>query len=87
VQRFYDENKDRTQGRTLEQLRQPILDFLGSQRQQQARAKLVDDLRTKAGDLRVMLEPPRVEVTLAATDPSRGPDTAPVTIVEYSDYQ
>jgi protein-disulfide isomerase len=87
VQRFYDENKERTQGRTLEQLRQPILDFLGSQRQQQARAKLVDDLRTKAGDLRVMLEPPRVEVTLAATDPSRGPDTAPVTIVEYSDYQ
>ena len=87
VQRFYDENKERTQGRTLEQLRQPILEFLGSQRQQQARAKLVDDLRTKASDVRVMLEPPRVEVTLAATDASRGPDTAPVTIVEYSDYQ
>jgi protein-disulfide isomerase len=34
-----------------------------------------------------MLEPPRVEVTLAANDPSRGPAAAPVTIVEYSDYQ
>ena len=47
----------------------------------------MDELRTKAGDLRVMLEPPRVEVTLADSDPSRGPATAPVTIVEYSDYQ
>ena len=65
IQRFYDENKERAQGRTLDQLRQPILDFLQSQRQQQARAKLVDELRTKAGDVRVMLEPPRVEVTLA----------------------
>ena len=87
VQRFYDENKERAQGRTLDQLRQPILDFLQGQRQQQARAKLVDELRTKAGDLRVMLDPPRVEVILADTDPSRGPATAPVTIVEYSDYQ
>jgi hypothetical protein len=87
VQRFYEENKERAQGRTLDQLRQPIMDFLGSQRQQQARAKLVDDLRNKAGDVRVMLEPPRVEVALAATDPSRGPAAAPVTIVEYSDYQ
>ena len=87
VQRFYEENKERAQGRTLEQLRQPILEFLGGQRQQQARAKLVDDLRTKAGDVRVLLEPPRVEVALASTDPSRGPETAPVTIVEYSDYQ
>jgi protein-disulfide isomerase len=87
VERFYDENKERTQGRTLDQLRQPILEFLGSQRQQQARAKLVDDLRNKAGDVRVMLEPPRVEVTLAANDASLGPAAAPVTIVEYSDYQ
>jgi protein-disulfide isomerase len=87
VQRFFDENKERTQGRTLEQLRQPILEFLGGQRQQQARAKLVDDLRNKAANVRVMLEPPRVEVTLAANDPSLGPAAAPVTVVEYSDYQ
>jgi hypothetical protein len=87
VQAFYEENKERTQGRTLEQLRQPIREFLASQRQQQARAMLVDDLRTKARDVRVLLEPPRVEVTLAANDPSRGPAAAPVTIVEYSDYQ
>jgi len=84
---FYEENKERAQGRTLEQLRQPIVEFLQSQRQAQARAQLVDELRTKAGNVRLLLEPPRVEVTLADTDPSRGPASAPVTIVEYSDYQ
>lgn len=84
---FYEQNKDRAQGRTLEQLRQPIVEFLQGQRQAQARAQLVEELRTKAGNVRVLLEPPRVEVTLADTDPSRGPATAPVTIVEYSDYQ
>jgi hypothetical protein len=87
ISAFYEQNKDRAQGRTLEQLRQPIVEFLQSQRQAQARAQLVEELRTKAGNVRVLLEPPRVEVTLADTDPSRGPATAPVTIVEYSDYQ
>ena len=52
-----------------------------------ARAQLVDELRDKAGNVRVLLEPPRVEVAVAATDPAKGPETAPVTIVEYSDYQ
>jgi hypothetical protein len=87
IMAFYEENKERAQGRSLEQLRQPIVEFLESQRQAQARAQLVDELRTKAGNVRLMLEPPRVEVTLAATDPTRGPAAAPVTIVEYSDYQ
>jgi hypothetical protein len=87
IRSFYEANKDRTQGRSFEELHKPIEDFLGSQRQAQARAQLVDDLRNKAGNVRVLLEPPRVEVTLASTDPTKGPDTAPVTIVEYSDYQ
>jgi hypothetical protein len=87
VQRFYEGNKDRAQGRSLEDLRQPIIDFLRSQRTAQARAMLVDDLRKKVGDVKVLLEPPRVQVAVAATDPSKGPDAAPVTIVEYSDYQ
>jgi hypothetical protein len=87
IQAFYNENKERAQGRPLEDLRQPIADFLGSQRRAQARAQLVDELRTKAGNVRVLLEPPRVEVLLADADPVRGPKSAPVTIVEYSDYQ
>jgi hypothetical protein len=87
IQKFYEENKERAQGRTMEQLRQPIVDFLQSQRQGQARAQLVDELRNKTANVRVMLDPPRVEVEVAATDPVRGEPTAPVTLVEFSDYQ
>ncbi len=87
IQRFFDENKDRTQGRTLAELRGPIMDFLGSQRQQQARAQLVDELATKNGKVRVMLDPPRLAVDIAADDPVNGDADAPITIVEFSDYQ
>jgi protein-disulfide isomerase len=87
IQRFYDENKERAQGRSLEELRQPIVEFLRSQRELQARARLVDELKAKADNIRVLLDPPRVQVAVAADDPVRGESTAPVTLVEYSDYQ
>ena len=87
IQKFYEENKERAQGRTMEQLRQPIVEFLQGQRKGQARALLVDELRNKTANVRVLLDPPRVEVQVAANDPVRGEATAPVTLVEYSDYQ
>ncbi|MCC7124281.1 MAG: DsbA family protein [Acidobacteria bacterium] len=87
IQRFYDENKDRAQGRSLQDLRQPIVDYLQSQRQGQARAQLVEELRDKAGAVKVMLDPPRVVVDTNASDPARGAADAVITIVEFSDYQ
>jgi hypothetical protein len=88
VQQFFEANKDRTQGRTFDQLRGPITDYLKGQREQQARAQIVDDLKRKRGtDVRVMLDPPRQTIELAAHDPAIGPASAPVTIVEFSDYQ
>jgi sorbitol-specific phosphotransferase system component IIBC len=88
IQQFYEANKDRAQGRTMEQLRGPIVEYLQSQREQQARAQIVDELMKKRGAaVRVMLDPPRQSVELALHDPSIGPVSAPVTIVEFSDYQ
>jgi protein-disulfide isomerase len=87
VQQFYEENKERAQGQTFEQLRQPIENFLSGQRRQQARAMIVDDLKTKNKSVRLLLDPPRVNVEAAATDPIKGPANAPVTIIEFSDYQ
>ena len=87
VQRFYDENKERAQGRTMDELRGPITDFLASQRQAQARAALVDELGTRSGSVRLLLEPPRQEVEISSADPALGPADAPVTLVEFSDYQ
>jgi hypothetical protein len=88
VQAFFEQNKDRAQGRTIDQLRGPIREFLKSQREGQARAQLIDDLKKKhGGDLHVMLDPPRQTIELALHDPALGPASAPVTIVEFSDYQ
>lgn len=86
IEQFYNANKDRAQGRTLEQLKTPILEFLAGNRRAQARAQLVDSLKQKSA-LRVMLQPPRQHVELASHDPAVGPATAPVTLIEFSDYQ
>jgi protein-disulfide isomerase len=88
VKSFYETNKERAQGRTYEQLQGQIQEFLQSQRQQQARAKLVDDLKKKrGGDIKVLLDPPRQTIELTQHDPASGPADAPVTIVEFSDFQ
>jgi hypothetical protein len=87
VRQFYEDNRDRAQGRPFEQLSDQIRSFLTGNRQQQARAILVDDLKKKADATRILLEPPRIAVEISDDDPSVGPATAPVTIVEFSDYQ
>ena len=87
IAQFYEQNKDRAQGRPLEQLRGQIKDFLESQRKQQARAQLIAELKTKGNDVRVLLDPPRYAVAIEDHDPIRGEATAPVTLVEFSDYQ
>jgi protein-disulfide isomerase len=85
---FYEQNKDRAQGRTLDQLRGEITPYLEARRKQQARAMLVEELKAKNGAaVKVMLDPPRYTVPLSADDPVRGNAAAPITIVEFSDYQ
>ncbi len=88
VAAFFEENKDRANGRTLEQLRGEIRPFLESRRTLQARAMLVEELKAKGGTpVKITLDPPRYNVPLVASDPVRGNPNAPVTIVEFSDYQ
>ncbi len=88
IAQFYEQNKERAQGRTLADLRQQIKDFLESQRKLQARAQLVEELEAVSkGGVKVMLDPPRYNVAVLDHDPIRGEATAPVTLVEFSDYQ
>ena len=88
IAQFYEQNKDRAQGRTLEQLRGQIKDFLDAQRKLQARAQLVEELKAKNGtEVKVLLDPPRYTLKVEDHDPIRGEATAPVTLVEFSDYQ
>ena len=88
IAQFYEQNKDRAQGRTLDQLRGEIKPYLEGRRRQQARAMLVDELKAKSGsNVKVMLEPPRYTVPTTSEDPVRGNPSAPITIIEFSDYQ
>ena len=69
-----------------EQARQQVIGALN----QQAQARLSEDLRKELfakNDVVILLDPPRVEVALGEGTPMRGPLTAPVVLVEYTDYQ
>lgn len=80
VAAYYAANTDKMGGATLEQIAPRIQTFLRSERA----FELISGLRESA-NAEVLLEPARVEV--AATGPSRGPEGAPVTIIEFSDFQ
>ena len=86
IQAFYDSNRNRIGTQTLEQVSPQIKKYLEAQRDTEARAALVKEVREKA-NVRVTLDAPRVKMAVAANDPAIGPADAKVTIVEYSDFQ
>jgi hypothetical protein len=85
VEKWYNENKGRVGGKPLAELKGQIAAELKNQRQQQLQQAFLQGLR-KAADLKILLKPPVIALTVDGS-PSRGPDKAPVTIVEFSDYQ
>ena len=87
VAAFYEQNKAQMGGRELDDdLRVQIRDFLTKQRRAFAQQAFVKGLR-EGVKVDVSLDAPRVEIVVAATEPAKGPANAPVTIVEYSDFQ
>jgi len=69
-----------------EEARKQVVGFLTGQQQQMHMMELRQRLFGTAG-VKILIDPPRVEATMAAHNPSRGPETAPVTMVEYTDFQ
>ncbi len=84
IAKFYEENKERLGDATLEQMGPRIRSHLENRAKRQAEASFVEELRTAAA-LEILIDAPRVEV--AAIGPALGPEDAPVTIVEFSDFQ
>ena len=84
VDAFYEQNKDRIQG-TKEQLAGRIKDYLNQRGEQQAFEEYASTLKKKYG-AEVLLKPLRVNVD-SPDAPSRGPADAPVTIVEFGDFE
>ena len=87
ISAFYEQNKGQLQGKPLDEIRAPIRSFLDQQKTTAARASLIAELRKAGPPIRTMLDPPRLPVEIASSDPVRGDASAPVTIIEFSDYQ
>ena len=84
VQAFFDENAVRLEGYEFSDIEPAIRGRLETQRQAEASATFLAALGM-AAEIHVLIEPPRVQVE--AHGPFQGPADAPVTIVEFSDYQ
>jgi protein-disulfide isomerase len=81
--RVYYEGLDVNQ--PFEAVREQIVAHLRQRRFEKAKAAYIESLRQQAKVV-VSLAPPKAEVTLKDT-PLRGPVSAPVTVVEFADYE
>jgi protein-disulfide isomerase len=84
VDAWYEQNAARV-GQPKEAIFERIREFLGQQRQLQARETLIATLRSKY-EVDRRLEPLRFEVATGEA-PAKGPQAAAVTLVEFSDFQ
>lgn len=85
VAAWYEANQSRIGPRPKEQVLPQIRQFLERQRADGRRAAYLASLRERF-PVEVFLEPPRMELDLARAT-YKGSEAAPVTLVEYSDFQ
>lgn len=85
IQKLYDENKEDLEGQTLEQLKPQLSEYLRQQKLAERHQAFLDELKKKYKTT-VSLRPPVVQVSDGGR-PSRGPAKAPVTVIEFSDYE
>ncbi|MDQ3174694.1 MAG: thioredoxin domain-containing protein [Acidobacteriota bacterium] len=87
VAKFYAENKIRIGG-NLNSVRNQLAEYLQEQSRQQLERTMSEKLRQGA-QVRLLISEPQPSTQAISTDddPSRGVATAPVTIVEFTDFQ
>jgi protein-disulfide isomerase len=87
IAKFYEENRARIGG-SLEARRAEIATYLEDEERARLEQALVDRLRSTA-QIRILLPEPAGYVQKISTDddPSRGPVSAPVTVVMFTDFQ
>lgn len=84
---FYDANRSQMDGRPLDEMAHPIRTYLEEQRLADARHTLLAELERAGPPVHVTLDPPRRLVDVRPSDPALGDASAPVTLVEFSDYE
>jgi protein-disulfide isomerase len=89
AEQFYGQHKAQldaqTGGRSFGQIKPRLIAALQHQRDQAGQEQLIQKLRAE-NHISVLLEAPRVSVA-SAGHPSTGGSSAPVTIIEFSDFQ
>jgi protein-disulfide isomerase len=86
MEQLYEQNKARFGGRTKAEVLGEIRRALRDRQRTERQAAFQATLRQKA-QVEVALRAPRTELAVPASAPTLGPDGAPVTIVEFTDYQ
>ena len=87
VAKFYNENKARING-DLNSVRNQVASYLQDEERQRLEKALSDRLRKNAQIRWLISEPAQpVQMISVDDDPSIGPANAPVTIVEFTDFQ
>lgn len=84
VDEFYEANKARLPDRP--DIKDQVKRFLEQQRGEEAAKAYVESLRKTANVVVSLAPPPVVRYDVSSRGPSRGPASAPVTIVEFSDF-
>lgn len=84
IAELYEQNQERFGDRPRDEVEEAIRDQLRARDEQQAQQAYLKELRDAAG-VTFLLEAPRVSIT--GTGHSRGEGSAPITVVEFSDYQ
>ncbi len=87
IKQFYEANRHRTRA-PLEALRPQIVEILSDRSVRQHKLEFIAGLKV-VGEFEVLLEPPVAPQFELLTEgrPSKGDPEAPVTIVEFSDFQ
>jgi protein-disulfide isomerase len=75
------------QGRALDVMAPAINRFLTEQQRETAKQALLSELRKAGPPVRVMFDAPRRQVAVGTTDQTLGKANAPVTLIEFSDFQ
>jgi protein-disulfide isomerase len=84
---FYQENQAQMQGRALAAMSPAIRRYLEEQQRDAAYRALVNELRASGPRIEMVLDAPRYDVEIAPDDPALGRADAPVTLIEFSDFQ
>ena len=86
IRQMYERSLPLPSGMTFDQVKPMAMSYLQQQHLDDARARFIDELRESAHPA-IRLEAPRQPVAIAPVDPARGLTSAPIQLVEFSDFE